>query len=134
MQPIEYLVPMVVTDKVAETKDFYTRHFDLQVSFDCGWYVALKAKARAHGPFEIAFREPRGGEPCCTAGLTFGLQVADADAEQARLEAAGVPIVKPIGDNPWGDRSFLVRDPNGLGLYVFHPIEAAPELKQAVKD
>ncbi len=133
MQPIEHLVPMVVTDKVAEAKAFYTSHFDFEVSFDAGWYVALRSKSRDHGPFEIAFRAPREGETCFSTGLTFGIQVADADAELAALMTAGVPIEKQIADNPWGDRSFLVRDPAGVGLYVFHPIEMSPEYEQFAK-
>ncbi|MGI5864944.1 MAG: VOC family protein [Myxococcales bacterium] len=133
MQPIEQVVPMVVTDKVAEAKAFYTSYFDFEVSFDAGWYVALRSKSHAHGRFEIAFRAPREGEACFSAGLSFGLQVASADAELAALTRAGVPIERPIADNPWGDRSFFVRDPAGVGLYVFHPIEMAPEYSQYAK-
>ncbi|MBI5548415.1 MAG: VOC family protein [Deltaproteobacteria bacterium] len=134
MQPIEYIVPMVVTDQIAATRDFYRRHFDLKVSFDCEWYVALRSRPGAHGVFEIAFRSPRPGEACCTQGLSFGLQVKDADAELARLRSEGVTIVKDIQDNPWGDRSFVAQDPNGLGLYVFHAIEATPEFRQYAKE
>ncbi len=130
MQPIQYVVPMVVTPKVAEARDFYVKHFGLKVSFDCQWYASLKTPSGAHGEFEIAFREPRGDEPCCTGGLSFGLQVADADQELARLRAAGVPIVRDICDNPWGDRAFVVADPAGVGLYVFHPIEPSAEFRQ----
>lgn len=133
MQPIEYLVPMIVTERVAQTRDFYLQHFDFKVSFDCEWYVALQSKPRAHGVFEIAFRAPRPGERPIAGGLTLGLQVEDADAECARLRAAGLPILREPTSNPWGDRSFLTEDPNGLGLYVFHAIEAAPEFRQYVK-
>ncbi|MGC4119215.1 MAG: VOC family protein [Myxococcales bacterium] len=130
MQPVRYVIPMVVTDKVAQARDFYVKHFGLKVSFDCGWYVSLKTAPVDHGEFEIAFREPRGGEPCCSAGLTFGLQVADADAELARLREAGVAIAREITSNPWGDRAFLVRDPAGVGVYVFHAIEPSAEFRQ----
>jgi catechol 2,3-dioxygenase-like lactoylglutathione lyase family enzyme len=133
MQPVRFVIPMVVTDKVAQTRDFYEKHFGLQVSFDCGWYVSLKAKPVEHGEFEIAFREPKGGEPCCAGGLAFGLQVADADAELARLRKEGVAIDRDIASNPWGDRSFLVHDPSGVGVYVFHSIEPSAEFRQYLR-
>lgn len=132
MQPIEYIVPMVVSDQLAATRDFYLRHFDLEVSYDCEWYVALRSKPRKHGVFEIAFRAPESGESL-TRGLTLGLQVEDADAECARLRGEGLRIVREPKSNPWGDRSFLVEDPSGVGLYVFHDIEPAPEFRQYAK-
>lgn len=133
MQPIASIIPMVVTQKVAETREFYLRHFDVKLSYDHETYVALKTRTGPHGESEIAFRTPKGGEPCFSGGLSFALQVPDADAELARLKRAGVPVVKDISSNPWGDRSFVVVDPSGVGLYVFHNIEAAPEYRQAAK-
>lgn len=42
-----------------------------------------------------------------------GFEVADVDAEDTRLRALGVPIVKPPQTYPWGTRSVWFRDPDG---------------------
>ncbi len=47
-------------------------------------------------------------------GLLIALVVDDIDAEYARLQAEGVPIVTPIETEPWGERYFQMQDPNGL--------------------
>lgn len=36
------LSPCITTDKVAESRDFYIKHFGAKVTFDCGWYLNLE--------------------------------------------------------------------------------------------
>ena len=39
--------------------------------------------------------------------------VEDVDAEHARLQDAGVPVLAPPTDRPWGERTLHVADPDG---------------------
>jgi catechol 2,3-dioxygenase-like lactoylglutathione lyase family enzyme len=48
------------------------------------------------------------------AGVIVAFVVDDLAGEQARLRAEGVDITLPIRQEPWGERLFLVTDPNGL--------------------
>lgn len=51
-------------------------------------------------------------------------QVDDTDAVHARL-AAGVEVVMPPATMPWGNRSMLLRDPDGNAVNVFaRPVAA----------
>jgi len=34
--------PCITTDKVRESKEFYIKYFNAEVTFDCEWYVNLK--------------------------------------------------------------------------------------------
>jgi uncharacterized glyoxalase superfamily protein PhnB len=60
-------------------------------------------------------------------GVWVSLGVADADAEYARLRAAGAPCDVAPEDKPWGERCFVVRDPNGLGVNLCQTIPADEE-------
>lgn len=51
--------------------------------------------------------------------ILLRFQVDDVTAEYARLVAAGVTLAEDIADQPWGDRSFVVSDPDGVGLTFF---------------
>lgn len=50
---------------------------------------------------------------------------ADIDGLYARLQRVGAPICSPIGDRPWGNRDFGIRDPDGYHLIVAQPIPGA---------
>jgi len=47
-------------------------------------------------------------------GLLIAFVVDDVDAECARLTAEGVAITTPLQTEPWGERFFQIRDPNGV--------------------
>lgn len=48
------------------------------------------------------------------SGLLVVFTVEDIDVEYGRLQAQGVDIVTPIETEPWGERYFQMRDPNGV--------------------
>ena len=112
----------VVTEQVQASRDFYTRLFGCEVIYEGegGWFVLLQL-----GESELGFMRPGlptqapvfrpafGGQ-----GLWISVDVDDVNAEYARIQALGVPIEAPLRDEPWGDRHFVVLDPNGIGVDV----------------
>lgn len=110
----------IVTDKIQESKDFYVRLFDCTVVFDSDWFVLLEL-----GGAELGFlaphhelQAPMFHAPFEGGGVWVAVDVDDVDAEYARLRALDVPIELPIRDEPWGDRHFVLRDPNGIAVDV----------------
>ena len=117
------------TEKVAETRDFYVRHFGAKVTFDCGWYVNLEFGNPASTLQFMSATQPEhklsSGE-----GLMYNFTVDDVDAEHSRLISEGLTVIVPLEDHPWGDRGFAVQDPNGITLYIYSEREPAEEFRQ----
>jgi catechol 2,3-dioxygenase-like lactoylglutathione lyase family enzyme len=57
---------------------------------------------------------------------TLWLQVPDVDTEHARLVAAGVEVLSPPTDEPWGLRECWVADPDGRRLALIEIPETHP--------
>ncbi|HWD63307.1 MAG TPA: VOC family protein [Humibacter sp.] len=53
--------------------------------------------------------------------------VADVDAAFAALDGTFVEVVRPPSTMPWGNRSLLIRDPDGTLVNLFTPV--TPEAK-----
>jgi len=93
---LEAAYPVVVTEKLAECRDFYARWFGFHVVFEATWFVYLAASEGS--PHGIAFMapdhpsRPPGPEAFTGDGLLFTMQVADAAAEFGRLRDAGLEI------------------------------------------
>jgi predicted enzyme related to lactoylglutathione lyase len=129
---IDKIVPLVSTDRLEAVKAFYLEHFEFETTFESEGYLGLRAAGEG-GP-ELSFMRPEEG--CASfggAGLTCCLEVADVDAEHKRLGAAGLQVLRPLQDNPWGDRSFVVADPAGVALYIYKEIQPAEEFVQYFK-
>ena len=127
---VQSLSSCITTTKVAESRDFYVKHFGAKVTFDCGWYVNLEFGKGA----SLQFMTPQPDHPVCNpVGLTYNFCVADVDAEFQLLAASGLAALMPLEDHSWGDRGFAVQDPNGVVLYIYSEREPDPEFKQYYK-
>jgi catechol 2,3-dioxygenase-like lactoylglutathione lyase family enzyme len=81
-------------------------------------------RAATGGVIEVVEDSP--DHPAETAsGVKVAIEVDDVDVLHERVRAAGVEVVEPIGDRPWGHRNFEIRDPNGLGLVFFTALGGA---------
>jgi uncharacterized glyoxalase superfamily protein PhnB len=61
---------------------------------------------------ESKARERAASKP--VVNLRIG--VADVDASWARARAMNAKVITPIGDRFYGERDFLIADPDGFGL------------------
>ena len=112
----------IVTDSLAVSRDFYVTHFGFQVVFDSPCYVHLVREAVGEQIGLMAASEDAGQRELEKGtngiGLWLTLYVSDVDAEFERLKANGLEIREELIDQPWGERTFVVVDPNGVLIYV----------------
>jgi len=120
------------TNMVEESKDFYVKYFDAKVIFDCGWYVNLEFGNKSS---TLQFMSPQQPEHQLSsgAGLIYNFSVDDVDKEHKKLTEAGLSVVVPLEDHPWGDRGFAIQDPNDISLYIYSEREPSEEFKQYFK-
>ncbi|ADB29340.1 Glyoxalase/bleomycin resistance protein/dioxygenase [Kribbella flavida DSM 17836] len=129
MQPAAFGAT-VVTARPAEVAAFYTQYFDLAVTVDLGWFVCLR---RGESDWELAICE-RGHSsvPAAVSATTessnvFGFVVDDADKVAARLTDGSVELATEVVTEPWGQRHFYVRDPEGTWLDVIQLVAPDPD-------
>ena len=123
------ILPLIVTDKLAETKKFYVQQagFELvtemegYLSFRYGGGSGLELSFMTPGVSPIGERSAFDGN-----GLVISIPTRDADAKAGEMTSRGVTLESEPTDRPWGWRSFTTSDPNGVILDFFHvPAENA---------
>lgn len=122
--------PVIQTDDVAGTTAFYVDHFGFEVKFDSDWYTHLQSREDAHVNIAILqFDHPTVPKEtqAKVAGLILNFETDDVDAEFEKAKAAGLPILKALVDEDFGQRHFITRDPNGVLIDVIKPIPPSPE-------
>ena len=122
--------PVIMTNDVKATTEFYLRHFDFEALFSVDWYVHLQSKQNEHvtlavldGRHETIPESGRGS----AGGLLLNFEVEDPDALYAECQAAGLPILKEICDEAFGQRHFITADPNGVLIDIIKPIPPSAE-------
>jgi len=116
---ISSFYPVILTEKVAVTADFYTKHFGFEVVFEADWYVSLKMPNEVT-PFELAILN--ASHPTIPSkfqsnvnGLILNFEVDDVDAEYERLiHGSKLPLELDIRSEEFGQRHFITSDPSGV--------------------
>ncbi|MER5770398.1 VOC family protein [Streptomyces sp. NPDC001985] len=123
--------PVIATDRVQETVDFYTRLMGFETTFEADWYVSLRRPGEL--PYELAVLDhthptiPEGHRNP-VSGLLLNFEVADADAEWERLVVReGLEPLLELRTEDFGQRHFIVADPNGVLIDVITEIPPAAE-------
>jgi catechol 2,3-dioxygenase-like lactoylglutathione lyase family enzyme len=52
-------------------------------------------------------------------GASIVIEVDDVDAVHRRVAAKQLPVTQELTNQSWGHRSFCLREPNGLSIYLF---------------
>ena len=122
--------PVIQTDDVMGTTAFYVNNFRFKVVFDSDWYCHLQSIeddgvniAVLRGDHETIPSEGRGTD----SGLILNFEVEDVDVEYERAQSANLPILLELRDEPFGQRHYITRDPNGVLIDVIKPIPPSPD-------
>ena len=120
--------PVLMVDDAAASAAFYVDHFRFTPLFTSDWYVHLQSLEDASvnlaildGSHETIPAVGRGR----ASGVILNFEVADVDAEFARAEAAGLPVLLALRDEAFGQRHFITADPNGVLIDIITPIPAS---------
>lgn len=126
--------PVLATSEIAASRDFYTRWFGFEITFEADWYVSLRRPGRGGEPaYELALLDPTHptipagfGKP--VQGLVLNFEVDDVDAEWARLvEAGGLQAELTLRTEDFGQRHFIVADPAGVLVDVITEVPPSAE-------
>lgn len=112
----------IVTEKLAESKAFYTSVLGFGVTFENDFYLLL------HAPYnssELSFllpdhpsQQPLFQKPFAGQGMYLTIEVDHVDAVYEMITSKGIAIAIELRDEPWGDRHFAIVDPNGIGIDI----------------
>jgi catechol 2,3-dioxygenase-like lactoylglutathione lyase family enzyme len=130
--------PVIMTGDVAATADFYVRYLRFRPLFSSDWYVHLQSQEDEGVNLGIvdAGHEtvPEAARGRGAQGLLINFEVEDVDAVHERIAAAGLPILRSLRDEPFGQRHFIFADPNGVLIDVITPIPPSAEFLAQYED
>jgi catechol 2,3-dioxygenase-like lactoylglutathione lyase family enzyme len=110
-------ISLNVPDPVASAK-FLIDHLGFEEKMSADGFVSLdRSDAGLNVVYlrtGLASFKPKSKAGSAGEGLLVAFVVDDIDAEYARLQDEGVPIVTPIETEEWGERYFQMSDPNGI--------------------
>ncbi|WP_020007717.1 VOC family protein [Salinicoccus albus] len=117
--------PVLMTDRVAATRDFYQQNFGFNVVFDAGWYVSLQREASNDELAILDFTHETvpGTYAALVQGTILNIEVEDVNSAYAHLiEENHLELVMELRDEAFGQRHFMTKDPAGVLIDVIEVI------------
>lgn len=112
----------IITEKLEETKDFYTNILDFGITFENEFYLLMHTPNKSA---EISFLQPHHlsqqpifQPPFNGKGVYLTIEVENVDEVYEKLKRKNVEIEIELRNEPWGDRHFAIVDPNGIGIDI----------------
>jgi len=112
----------IVTNKLKESREFYTRVLGFDITFENDFYLLVHTPGKQaeisfllpdHPSQDPVFHRPFGGE-----GVYLTIELDDVDSMYDDLKSKGIEIKVELRDEPWGDRHFVIKDPNGVMIDI----------------
>jgi PhnB protein len=134
--PTQIVTPYLCCRRAADALDFYARAFGAKelVRYVSQAGAEMAAGGIGHAEIEIeggrimlSDEWPEGGvwspQKYGGSSCSIHLSVKDVDALSAQAVAAGATLERPVEDQPYGDRSCVLRDPFGHRWFLSTPVE-----------
>lgn len=112
----------IITEKLEETKKFYTEVLGFGVTFENEFYLLIHTPDESaeigfllpnHPSQKSIFQSQFNGK-----GVYLTIEVENVDKFYRQLKEKGIQMEIEIRNEPWGDRHFAIIDPNGIGIDI----------------
>ncbi|MEZ8143496.1 VOC family protein [Enterovibrio sp. FF113] len=117
----------ICSDDLQKSKEFYVELLGFNVKYDSDWYVQLCSPEDSEIEYGIIQRNhdlvPRDYQKPPT-GMYVTFVVKDVDATYQTALTMGLPILQEPRNEFYGQRRFLVKDPNGCLIDICSPWES----------
>ncbi len=110
-------MPVIKTDKPAETRRFYEEVLGFRVAMDQDGMLMLASTSTPTTQVIVAWPSASAVDPALII-VDVSIEVADVDAAYADATVAGFEVVRELTDESWGIRRFFVRDPAGQVINI----------------
>ncbi len=121
--------PVIAVDDVAVSTAFYKKHFGFVAAFETDWYVHLTLPNEdGAGPvINLAILDANHqtipeGYRLPAQGVLLNFETEDVDNFYQAMKNADVAIIQALRDEDFGQRHFIMRDPQGVMIDVIKPI------------
>lgn len=124
----------IITDDVARLVAFYERLLGVDAAWSTPDFAELRgdrATLAIAGTRTVPLFAPGAARPGANASAILEFLSDDVDAAFAALQDDGVEVVAAPATMPWGNRSLLLRDPDGSLVNLFTPVTAEARRRAA---
>ncbi|TQS25600.1 VOC family protein [Microbispora sp. KK1-11] len=125
---MDFVSIRIITDDVARLVDFYERATGVEANWSTEDFAELRtasATLAIGSTRTVSLFAPGAAQPAGNRSVIVEFLVDDVDGVHRNLAGFVEEFVKEPTTMPWGNRSLLLRDPDGNLVNFFTPVSPA---------
>lgn len=129
---INSFYPVVMTNELKASADFFIKYFDFKITFEADWYISLIDKNNNELAFlDYSHETIPTGFRTLQSGLLLNIEIDNVDEVYNLFRKdLGSKIRLDIKSEDFGQRHFIFEAPGKLLIDVIQVIEASEEYKE----
>jgi len=108
---IRRIVPNISSDRMEESRKFYTDFLGLKLVMDMEWILTFSSVSNPTAQISIVKNDKPN---VFDSDITITIEVNDIDSLYKKAVSLDYKIPYPITNESWGVRRFFVKDPNNV--------------------
>ena len=123
---------VLIVNNLDNARTFYVNNFGFKIAFQNEWYLHLVTESGIQIAFMLPNQPTQPGifkKQFEGSGFIFSLEVDDADQAYSHARDNSLYIVSELKTEEWGQRHFVIKDPNGVYIDVVQSTEPTDEYK-----
>lgn len=121
---------VILTRTPRQDADLFVRHLGFSACAELDWFISLQHSGIPGFFLDLLDADhpsaPEAQRGRAADAVMIALLVDDAEVEAERLGAAGIALIKPLVDEPWGQRRFQIAGPAGTVIEIVQRIPPDP--------
>jgi predicted enzyme related to lactoylglutathione lyase len=110
---VRRIVPNINSNKLEDSKIFYTEFLGLNLVMDMKWVLTFASTSNPTA--QITLVESKDIENS-NSTITLSIEVSEIDKLYEKAKLFNFEMTYEITNEPWGVRRFFVKDPNGVTI------------------
>ena len=125
------ITPDLNSNKIEESKKFYSNFVGLKLAMDMGWIMTFISESNPTAQINLLRSDKRDID---NSNVMISIESSDVDALYKKALDQNIEIIYPLKVEDWGVKRFFVKDPNGVTVNIMCHIDMAKETESLVKE
>jgi uncharacterized glyoxalase superfamily protein PhnB len=109
------ITPDITSNKIEESKKFYTDFIGLKLAMDMGWILTFISESNPTAQINLLHSEEKSID---NSNVAISIESSDVEGLYKKALSENIEIVYPLKIEKWGVKRFFVKDPNGVTVNI----------------
>lgn len=114
------ITPDIISNKIEESKNFYTGFVGLKLAMDMGWILTFISESNPTAQINLLYSDKQIID---NSNVAISIESSDVDGLYKKALLENIDVVYPIKVEKWGVKRFFVKDPNGVTVNIMCHID-----------